>query len=94
MKIDPKYFEVFGRKVRDVVTGFEGTCTSIGFDLYGCVQAVITPSMNEKKEIPDGRWLDIARIVVLDKQPVMPLPTFAAVETVHGPAEKPRHPRW
>jgi hypothetical protein len=33
--------KLLGTKVRDVVTGFVGIVTSVSFDLYGCVQAVV-----------------------------------------------------
>lgn len=38
------HLDLLGRPVRDKVSGFTGTVTSICFDLFGCVQAVVAPS--------------------------------------------------
>lgn len=82
--------ELLGLKVRDVTTGFEGVVESVCFDLYGCVQAVVRPTVHfsEKGEqvMPDGRYLDVHRLRPVTDAPVMALPTF---EEVHGPADKP-----
>jgi hypothetical protein len=77
--------ELLGLKVRDCVTGFEGVATSISFDLYGCVQAVVTPAMKDAGKLEDSRWFDTKRLHVLDPKPVMDVPTFAVVP---GPQEK------
>ena len=37
-----KHLDLLGRKVEDKVTGIKGVVTSVSFDLYGCIQAVIT----------------------------------------------------
>jgi hypothetical protein len=88
-----------GLKVRDKVTGFVGVCESISYDLYGCIQAVVRQPMNDKGEVTDGRWFDVARLEVVDPKPVMEVPgkRFAVERTsepvkpsnTHGPAEKP-----
>jgi len=36
-----KHLEMLGKEGFDVVTGFDGVITSVSFDLYGCVQAVV-----------------------------------------------------
>lgn len=81
-----KHFALFGMKVRDKVTGFVGVVSSVSFDLYGCVQGVVTPFANDKGELGDGRWFDMKRLEALDSAPVMELPTFVSVP---GGAEKP-----
>lgn len=83
-----KHFELFGLKVRDAVTGFEGVVTTISFDLYGCVQAIVTPELDKKAagDSERSRWFDTKRLVALSKKPVMALPTF---ENVPGGADKP-----
>ena len=53
---------MLGAKVTDRITGFEGVVTSIGFDLYGCIQAIVQAPIGEKGEMPDGRWFDIKRL--------------------------------
>ena len=52
------HFALLGLKVRDRVTGFEGIASTIGFDLYGCVQALVTPEMDKEGKLADSRWFD------------------------------------
>jgi hypothetical protein len=82
-----EYMSILGLRVRDQVTGFVGTVTSVGFDLYGCVQCIVTPGAQDGKEI-DSRWFDHKRLVATSDIPVMPRPTFQN-ETVAGPESKP-----
>lgn len=94
-----QHLALLGFKVKDSVTGMEGVVESIGFDLYGCIQAVVKPSVNEKGEMQDGRWFDIKRLTAISDTPVMPVPDFhtmpavkphsPAPKVVRGPAEKP-----
>jgi hypothetical protein len=73
--------------VKDVVTGLEGICDAVSFDLYGCVQAAFRPpGVNEKGELKESRWYDIKRLSATG-EPIMPLPDFALPEI--GPADKP-----
>jgi hypothetical protein len=85
----PKDLKLLGKLVRDKVTGFEGIVSSVGFDLYGCVQAVVTPAMKEPGKLEDSRWFDTKRLSVLNETPVMPIPTFEP-EKVIGGSEKPK----
>jgi hypothetical protein len=77
---------LLGHKVRDVVTLFEGIVTSLSFDLYGCVQALVQPQDNEKS----AQWFDTKRLKVSSQEPVMRQPSF---ESVPGPAAKPAYPQ-
>lgn len=91
------YLELLGLKVRDRVTGFTGIVESISWDLYGCIQAVVRPPIDDKGAMPDGKWLDVLRLEVLDRSPVMEIPggfvsygnAPVAKSDPHGPAEKP-----
>lgn len=65
-----EYLELLGFKVRDVVTGFSGTVTSVSFDLYGCVQAIVSPEFKDGK-IGDSHWFDLKRLKVESADPVM-----------------------
>lgn len=60
------YFDLLGRKVKDKVSGQEGVCDAITFDLYGCVQAAIAPPVDKDGKFVDGRMLDVHRIQVID----------------------------
>jgi hypothetical protein len=46
-----KHLDILGYEVTDRVTGFKGVVTSISFDLYGCVQALVTPQLNDKGQM-------------------------------------------
>jgi hypothetical protein len=81
-----EHLALLGFKVRDVVTGFEGVVESICFDLYGCVQAIVRPGLDEKGQLVEARWFDAKRLIATSDAPVMAVPTFAVVP---GGAEKP-----
>lgn len=71
------HLKMLGLKVKDRVTGFAGVVTSVGFDLYGCIQCVVTPGMNTKEEkLRDSLWFDINRLEVMSPKPVMQCPNF------------------
>jgi len=87
-----KYLELLGMKAKDCVTGAEGVITSISFDLYGCIQAVVTPGANADGKLESGRWFDVQRLKVTDKKSVMERPNFEHGPVAlgkKGPAEKP-----
>lgn len=82
--------EYLGFKVRDRVTGFKGVVTSVSFDLYGCLQAVVSPEANvEKGEYVQGCWMDLNRLEVTDTKRVMEVPQWKMPQEANGPAEKP-----
>jgi hypothetical protein len=74
-----EYMKLLGCKVRDLVTGFEGVVSSISFDLYGCIQVIVTPFVDKDGKLGEGRWFDSKRLVVTDRTPVMAVPKFEAV---------------
>lgn len=78
--------ELLGMKVEDKVTGTRGVVTSICYDLFGCVQAVINQGIDKDGKALDSHWFDIERLEVTSKEPVMTVPNFGEVK---GPAEKP-----
>lgn len=83
------YFKILGFKVRDRVTGFAGVASTVSFDLYGCVQVVVTPEAKDGKRA-DSEWFDHKRLEKTSTEPVMPVPNFGqAVGDESGPAEKP-----
>ena len=75
MQVD-KHLELLGLRVKDSVTGFKGVVTSISFDLYGCVQAIVQPETNKEGEIPDSGWFDVTRLITIKQAPVMEQPNF------------------
>jgi hypothetical protein len=91
MKIQ-EHMALLGLKVTDKVTGFDGVVTSIAFDLYGCIQAIVTPGEGKDGKQEDSRWFDVQRLTVTGKEPVMQLPNYEfgyVAEGRKGPAEKP-----
>lgn len=89
-----KHLDLLGFRVRDRVTGMEGVVTSMAFDLYGCVQAIIHPGIDKDSKLRDLTWFDVARLEIISKKPVMTVPNFDSgpvAEGKKGPAEKPSH---
>lgn len=76
--------DLLGKKVKDKVTGVKGHVTSVSFDLYGCIQAVVTP---KPKTGDEPRWYDVARLDVTSDKRVMAPPQEWTMDK--GPAEKP-----
>ncbi len=75
MKTIFDFVKILGYPVRDLVTGFEGTVTSVGFDLYGCVQCVVNPPVKDGK-VGEVMWYDFKRLVITGDKPVMDVPDF------------------
>lgn len=71
-----EHLNLLGFKVRDVVTGFTGVVSSISFDLYGCIQAIVTPEFDPKNAKIDSRWFDVKRLVITSTRPVMLMPAI------------------
>lgn len=87
MKAEEYIKKYLGQKVKDKVSGFKGVVSSVSFDLYGCVQTIVTPAAKPDGTIPDCRWFDVNRLQVTSKKPVMELPAFVTKD--RGPAYKP-----
>lgn len=86
-----KHLNMLGREAEDKITGFKGVITSVGFDLYGCVQVVIVPPMKDG-DIINGSWLDVSRLTVSTEKPVMAVPNFefgSVARGEKGPERKP-----
>ncbi len=69
--------ELLGMEVVDAVTNFKGVVSSISYDLYGCIQAVVSPYVNEKGEVGSGKWFDTIRLKETGPSRAMTLPVFA-----------------
>ena len=82
-----KGMELLGLRVRDMVIGTEGIVTSISYDLYGCIQAIITPSIDAKNRNDVNGWYDIKRLEILDYVPLMDIPDWD--DEAIGCADKP-----
>lgn len=93
MKIDIKnHLKILGHKVEDRVTGLSGVASSVCFDLYGCIQVAVTPLVSKDGKLDSGHWLDISRLKITTRKPVMELPNYEwgiQAEGRQGCAEKP-----
>ena len=69
---------LLGVRAEDKVTGTRGVITSICFDLFGCVQAALTPPVKESGELVDSRWFDVNRLTTFPAERVMDVPDFDA----------------
>lgn len=91
MKIND-HLQLLGMKVEDRVTGLTGIVSSIGFDLYGCIQAIVNPGVDKDGKLRDQCWFDVNRLKVVSDAPVMPQPDFVVgrqAEGKQGAAERP-----
>ncbi len=87
-----KHLNLLGKKVKDKVTGYKGVVSSVGFDLYGCIQAIVNPGLDKDGKPLDNHWFDVSRLEVLSETPVLPPPNYEygrQAEGMQGAAEKP-----
>jgi hypothetical protein len=89
-----KHLDLLGMRVEDYTTGFKGVVTSVGFDLYGCIQAIVHPGIDAEGKLRDSQWFDVNRLRVTSEAPVMPRPEFEWTPQKvsagdKGPADKP-----
>lgn len=87
-----EHLSLLGKRCVDKVTGMRGVVTSVSFDLYGCIQAILHPGIDENGKMGEQVWFDIARLDPLYEIPVMDPPDFdfgLVAEGKRGPAEKP-----
>lgn len=92
VKVYEKHIKLLGYKARDKVTGFEGIITSVSFELYGCIQIILTPQAKNNNKVEHGDWFDVTRLKIQSKNPVMDLPAFTSgyiAEGKKGAAKKP-----
>lgn len=71
-----KHLDLLGMRVEDQVTGFKGVVATVGFDLYGCIQAIVNPGIDNEGKLRDSQWFDVNRLRVTSDEPVMKRPEF------------------
>ena len=88
-----KHLELLGLEVKDKVSDLKGIVISISFDLYGCIQADVRPKELDKDgKLQTGWWMDINRLIIKNKKPVMERPNYNyghIADGGQGAAEKP-----
>ena len=89
--------DLLGLTATDRVTGFKGVISTISYDLFGCVQAILSPPIDKDGKRQEGMWFDVNRLNVSKAiKRVMEVPDFThALPETHtkGPAEKPARSR-
>ncbi len=56
---------MLGKKVKDIITGFEGIVTGRAQYITGCDQLLVQP-ISKSGEYIEGRWFDDMRLDVVD----------------------------
>ena len=75
-----KHIQLLGRKAKEKVTALKGIITSISFDLYWCIQAIVTADDIEK----DSRWFDLKRLEISNYRINMNVPNFTLGYVAQG----------
>lgn len=88
-----KHLDLLGLRVEDRVTGFKGVVATVGFDLYGCIQAIVNPGIGKDGKLQESQWFDVNRLRVTSNEQVMARPEFewtpqVIAEAGKGPAER------
>lgn len=75
VKVTPA-LRFLGLKVKDKITDFSGVVTTVGFDLYGCIQVLVNPGLDAEEKPRELMWFDINRLTITQTGPVMDVPQF------------------
>lgn len=78
------YLDAIGYEAIDNVTKFRGVITSVSFDLYGCIQFLLTPPVTKDGKMEESEWCGVNGVYVFDGRPrvVTPQP-FRPVKGRH-----------
>ena len=61
---------VLGRKYKEMISGFVGTCTGRTEYISGCTQVLLGPKVSRDGTLPDSQWFDEQRLIELPNAPV------------------------
>ncbi len=79
-KVYIRHISSLGYRVVDNVTGFKGVITSISFELYGCIQAIVTSDTGSSDDgscKSTSKWFDVSRLTIVDEIMInVPIPNF------------------
>lgn len=78
-----------GDKVKDVITGFEGTMVSETKFLHGCKRFGIQPVIDKDGKLPEPQWFDEPRVELVEAREI-PDTTRGAVKETGGMDNVPR----
>lgn len=68
-----KHLALRGYRVDDKVSRLQGVVTDVSFDLYGCIQALITPPAGPDKKPRLAYWYDVKRLALSPDRIVTPV---------------------
>ena len=67
---------MLGKKVKSIITGFEGIATAEITYINGCVQYCVKPKVCDKGLMPEGHYIDIEELeIVGEGERVIPTST-------------------
>ncbi len=66
--------ELFGKKGKDIITGFTGTITGKCEYISGCSQLLLSPDVDENGNYREPQWIDESRIEINDESGIIQLP--------------------
>ena len=89
-----KNLNLLGLKVKDRVTGSVGIVTSVSYDLYGCIQAVVSPYVDNDGKVGESRWYNTKRLTVINSVPVLETPSFVEESKPAGGQDLPSQNRY
>lgn len=78
-----------GDEVRDVISGFAGTATGRIEYMTGCIQLLVSPTVDEKGQPREAHWYDEDRLEVT-KRAAVRLPAKRQDGGPSGPQAAPR----
>lgn len=57
-----------GQRVRDEITGFEGTATARAEYLNGCIQYCVQPTELEKGQMIESQYIDVGQLKIVKEK--------------------------
>lgn len=66
-----EYLDMMGFAFKDKITNFEGSATSVSFDIAGCVQVTLSPQVKKSGELDASVWVDAKRLIKVGRKRVM-----------------------
>lgn len=57
--------ELLGKKVRCIVSGFEGIATAVHNFLNGCERVTVQQAVDKDGKLPEEKWFDVDQVEVI-----------------------------
>ena len=79
-----------GQRVRDKITGFEGTVVCRSEWINGCIQFSVQPRVDKDGKLPEMQWIDEQQCEALEDPPTEN--PIGQPQPIGGPRKDPRRP--